>query len=103
MAWEDSGCQKIRVNHKPRGICPGLEQERPFLQARKVRKRGSSWVASEGAEPAPGGGDAGEGLSLGQSGGSDRTSSKSRVMGKPRLHWTLLGCAGYPAAYTEFL
>lgn len=42
-------------------------------------------------------GHAEEGLSLGQSGGSDRTSSKNGVTGKPGLDWASLSCAGNPA------
>lgn len=58
MAREHRGCQKSRVKHKPSGTCPRLEQESPFLQAKKVRKKGDSWVlraASEGADAARGG------------------------------------------------
>lgn len=29
LAWEGSGCQKSRVNHKLRGTCQGLNRKEP--------------------------------------------------------------------------
>lgn len=83
VAWKGSGYQKSRVNHKPRGTWPGFEQRRPFPQAKRVRKRGSSWVSraeSEGAEliPTHAKGHAEEGLPVCRSEWvSDRVSLKS--------------------------
>lgn len=45
-AWEDRGCQEGRVSHEPRGTCPGLEQERPFPEAKGWRREEA--VGSQG-------------------------------------------------------